>query len=87
LSLHAPTQDLRVKIVPTAKAYPLNKLMLAIDDHLIDREHRMVMMEYIMLKGVNDSIATAHDLGKLLQHKSVVRSNNIYSVQPNAGLL
>ncbi|KAG9409873.1 hypothetical protein AC1031_020186 [Aphanomyces cochlioides] len=71
LSLHAPTQELRVKIVPTAKAYPLDKLMLAIDDHLKDRENRMVMMEYIMLKDVNVSIETAHDLGKLLHGKSV----------------
>ncbi|OQR88025.1 Major Facilitator Superfamily (MFS) [Thraustotheca clavata] len=71
LSLHAPTQELRVKIVPTAKAYPLDKLMAAIDDHLKDRENRMVMMEYIMLRGVNDSIDTAHDLGQLLKDRSV----------------
>ncbi|RHY31348.1 hypothetical protein DYB32_003619 [Aphanomyces invadans] len=71
LSLHAPTQDLRVQIVPTAKAYPLDKLMLAIDDHLKDRENRMVMMEYIMLKDVNVAPDTAHDLGRLLQGKSV----------------
>ncbi|RHY82939.1 hypothetical protein DYB31_015014 [Aphanomyces astaci] len=77
LSLHAPTQDLRVQIVPTAKAYPLDKLMLAIDDHLKDRDNRMVMMEYIMLKHVNVAIATAHDLGKLLAGKSVVRHINL----------
>ncbi|KAF0714050.1 Aste57867_4064 [Aphanomyces stellatus] len=71
LSLHAPTQDIRVKIVPTAKAYPLEKLMAAIDDHLEGRENRMVMMEYIMLKDINDAMETAHDLGKLLHGKSV----------------
>ncbi|KDO30843.1 cfr family radical SAM enzyme [Saprolegnia parasitica CBS 223.65] len=71
LSLHAPTQEIRVKIVPTAKAYPLDKLMAAIDDHLKDRENRMVMMEYIMLRGVNDALETAHDLGRLLAGRSV----------------
>eukprot|EP00854_Cymbomonas_tetramitiformis_P020500 gene20500-24572_t len=33
LSLHAPTQELRVKIVPSAKAFPLDKLMAAVDRH------------------------------------------------------
>jgi adenine C2-methylase RlmN of 23S rRNA A2503 and tRNA A37 len=34
LSLHAPTQEMRSEIVPTSTAYPLDKLMAAIDDHL-----------------------------------------------------
>ncbi|OWZ08771.1 23S rRNA methyltransferase [Phytophthora megakarya] len=34
LSLHAPTQQMRSEIVPTSTAYPLDKLMAAIDDHL-----------------------------------------------------
>lgn len=33
LSLHAPTQDLRCQIVPTAKAYPLHKLLAALDSY------------------------------------------------------
>jgi len=33
LSLHAPTQDLRKTIVPSAKAYPLDKLMAAVDKY------------------------------------------------------
>ncbi|KDO17211.1 hypothetical protein SPRG_17377 [Saprolegnia parasitica CBS 223.65] len=45
--------------------------MAAIDDHLKDRENRMVMMEYIMLRGVNDALETAHDLGRLLAGRSV----------------
>uniref|UniRef100_K3WHM1 Radical SAM core domain-containing protein n=1 Tax=Globisporangium ultimum (strain ATCC 200006 / CBS 805.95 / DAOM BR144) TaxID=431595 RepID=K3WHM1_GLOUD len=71
LSLHAPTQEMRTEIVPTSKAYPLDKLMLAIDEHLAVKEGRLVMVEYCMLEGVNDSIETAHILGKLLQGRSV----------------
>ena len=37
LSLHAPTQELRSEIVPSSKAYPLDKLMQAIDEHLAER--------------------------------------------------
>lgn len=37
LSLHAPTQELRSEIVPTSKAFPLDKLMEAIDDHLAQK--------------------------------------------------
>ncbi|KUF89713.1 putative RING finger protein P32A8.03c [Phytophthora nicotianae] len=71
LSLHAPTQEMRSEIVPTSTAYPLDKLMAAIDDHLAMKEGRLVMVEYCMLAGVNDSIETAHILGKLLQNRSV----------------
>ncbi|GMF14056.1 unnamed protein product [Phytophthora lilii] len=41
LSLHAPTQEMRSQIVPTSTAYPLDKLMAAIDDHLA--------MKYVVL--------------------------------------
>jgi adenine C2-methylase RlmN of 23S rRNA A2503 and tRNA A37 len=34
LSLHAPSQELRTEIVPTSTAYPLDKLMEVIDEHL-----------------------------------------------------
>ncbi|KAJ0405573.1 hypothetical protein P43SY_009622 [Pythium insidiosum] len=71
LSLHAPSQELRSEIVPTSKAYPLDKLMEAIDEHLALKEGRLVMIEYCMLDGVNDSIETAHVLGKLLEGRSV----------------
>ncbi|CAH0515465.1 unnamed protein product [Peronospora belbahrii] len=71
LSLHAPTQEMRSEIVPTSSAYPLKKLMAAIDDHLAMKEGRLVMVEYCMLAGVNDSIKTAHMLGNLLQNRSV----------------
>ncbi|MDD2785610.1 MAG: 23S rRNA (adenine(2503)-C(2))-methyltransferase RlmN [Patescibacteria group bacterium] len=65
ISLHAPTQELRAKIMPVAKAYDLDRLMNAIKDYL-SRTNRKVMFEYVMLKGVNDSPEQAEKLADLL---------------------
>ncbi|MFA6160798.1 MAG: 23S rRNA (adenine(2503)-C(2))-methyltransferase RlmN [Patescibacteria group bacterium] len=65
ISLHAPTQDLRAKIMPVAKAYDLDRLMNAIKDYL-SRTNRKVMFEYVMLKGINDSPEQAEILADLL---------------------
>lgn len=69
-SLHAPTQELRTRIVPSAKAWPLPKLMEVLDERLRQVDLK-VMIEYILIGGVNDSIETAHQLGQLLQGKYV----------------
>lgn len=65
ISLHAPTQELRSKIMPVAKAYDLNRLMNAIKDYL-SHTNRKVMFEYVMLKGINDSTEQAEKLAELL---------------------
>lgn len=46
LSLHAPTQELRCQIVPTAKAYPLNKLMAALNSYQTIRFHLQVRITH-----------------------------------------
>jgi len=71
LSLHAPTQELRCQIVPTAKAYPLHKLMDALHSYQTASE-RSVLIEYVMLAGINDSEEVAHQLGLLLKDCKVV---------------
>jgi len=71
LSLHAPTQELRQQIVPAAKVYKLEKLMEAVDYYLNSKANRRILVEYVMLAGVNDSIATAHDLGKLVGDRNM----------------
>jgi len=66
ISLHAPTDEIRQKIMPIAKAYPLDKLMDAV--HFYEENAgRRVTFEYIMLKGVNDSIECADELAKLIR--------------------
>jgi adenine C2-methylase RlmN of 23S rRNA A2503 and tRNA A37 len=71
LSLHAPTQELRKQIVPSARAYPLPKLLQAIQDYQEATQQR-VFVEYVMLSGVNDGLQQAHELGQLLQDRDVV---------------
>lgn len=65
ISLHAPDQAMRAKIMPIAKAYRLDSLMHAIRDYL-QRTNRKVMFEYVMLKNVNDKPENAEELADLL---------------------
>lgn len=48
LSLHAPTQEMRTKIVPSGRAFKLEAIMDALDDHLW-RTGRAVLIEYVMV--------------------------------------
>ena len=66
ISLHAPNADLRSKLVPADKKYPLKDILRAVDDY-IKKTSRQVMFEYILLKGVNDTLKHARELAKLMQ--------------------
>ena len=72
LSLHAPTQELRQKIVPTATAYKLDALMETLDEYLASGPKMKTMIEYCVLGGVNDSEECARLLGELLFGKEVI---------------
>jgi len=65
ISLHAPTQDLREKLMPVAIAYSLKQLMHGLDEYMRET-NRKVMFEYVMLRGVNDSLEHAKQLVALL---------------------
>jgi len=64
ISLHAPNDELRSKIIPVNKKYPITKIILAVDEY-IKRTGRRVMFEYIMIKNLNDSDKQALELAKL----------------------
>lgn len=66
ISLHAPTNEIRNKIMPINKVYDLDTLMKAIKDYL-KVSTRRVTFEYIMLDGVNDSIDCAKKLASLIR--------------------
>ncbi len=66
VSLHAPNDELRDKLVPLNKKYPLKDLMLACKNFFKDEPRRSVTMEYVMLAGVNDQPEHARQLVKLL---------------------
>ena len=66
VSLHAPDQDLRQQLIPTARAYPLDAL-LADCRRYVAITGRRVSFEYILLGGVNDRPRQADRLADLLR--------------------
>ncbi len=66
ISLHAVRDDLRDEIVPINKKYDLQTLFEAIKAYPGLSNSKRVTFEYVMLKGINDSLAEARDLVKLL---------------------
>lgn len=68
ISLHAPNDALRTKLMPINKAYPLQELMKILNKYTF-QTHRRIFYEYIMLKDLNDSPEEAKQLAKLLKGK------------------
>jgi 23S rRNA (adenine2503-C2)-methyltransferase len=66
ISLHAPTNELRTKIMKVNKVYPIQDIIKAVK-YYIDKTNRRITFEYILLKGVNDSKKEAKELVKLLK--------------------
>ena len=67
LSLHAPDDELRNKLVPLNKKYPIREVLDACKRYIQGDTRRKVTIEYVMLEGVNDSIDHAKALVKLLK--------------------
>ncbi|MBE6138292.1 MAG: 23S rRNA (adenine(2503)-C(2))-methyltransferase RlmN [Firmicutes bacterium] len=66
ISLHAPNNTLRNKLMNINKAYPIEQVIDAIKEY-INKTNRRVTFEYILLKGVNDTKECALELSKLLK--------------------
>ena len=66
ISLHAVTDEIRDQIVPINKKYPLAELLEACRTYPGASNARRITFEYVMLKGVNDSLADARALVKLV---------------------
>jgi len=66
ISLHASNNETRNKIMPINKAFPLEKLFEAIKTYETNSKRR-VTIEYILLKGLNDSLKNASELASLLK--------------------
>jgi 23S rRNA (adenine2503-C2)-methyltransferase len=67
VSLHAPNDALRDQLVPINRKYPLAELLPACKAYVGDDRRRRVTWEYVMLDGVNDSLAHAKQLIRLLE--------------------
>jgi 23S rRNA (adenine2503-C2)-methyltransferase len=67
VSLHAPNDELRNRLVPLNKKYPVAELLDACRAYVASDPRRRVTFEYVMLDGVNDTPAHARELVKILR--------------------
>ncbi|MEG0730931.1 MAG: 23S rRNA (adenine(2503)-C(2))-methyltransferase RlmN [Vagococcus sp.] len=81
ISLHAPNNDVRTSMMVINKAYPLEKLMDAVDFY-IEETNRRVTFEYIMLSHVNDRVEHAQQLADLLKDKKKLTYVNLIPYNP-----
>jgi 23S rRNA (adenine2503-C2)-methyltransferase len=66
VSLHAPDNELRDRLMPVNKKYPLGDILDAVSAYM-DKTGRRVMFEYLMLRDINDSAKQAERLAALLK--------------------
>lgn len=78
VSLHAPDNALRNSLVPLNKRYPLERLVPACREYF-ERTGRRPSFEYVLLEGLNDSVAQARALARLLEglncHVNLIRAS------------
>lgn len=80
VSLHAPNDELRSRLVPVNRRYPIATLMAAVDRYIATTRRR-VSFEYALMRGINDSEQTARELAELLRgrlcHVNVIPLNPV----------
>ena len=80
VSLHAPNDEMRSKVMPINKAYPIKELIKACKDYT-KQTSRRISFEYAMIKDNNDSDACAFELASLLKgmlcHVNLIPANEI----------
>jgi 23S rRNA (adenine2503-C2)-methyltransferase len=82
VSLHAPDDELRSRLVPVNRRYPIAELMSAVRDY-IDATGRRVTFEYALIAGVNDSVEQARALARLLD--GLLAHVNLIPLNPTPG--
>ncbi len=85
ISLHAPNDEIRNKIMPINKVYNIDKLMKVVKKY-IDKTNRRVTFEYILLEGLNDSENNALELANLLKGINCYVNLIPYNETENIGL-
>jgi 23S rRNA (adenine2503-C2)-methyltransferase len=85
ISLHAPSDEQRGRIMPVNKRWPIAELLAACAAY-VAKTHRKVFFEYVMLRGVNDDDASAHALAKLMRGHLYHVNLIPYNATPEAAL-
>jgi len=83
LSLHAGREELRSKLLPVSRKYPLSEVLKACEDY-VRETGRMMTLEYILIDGLNDTVEDANRLASIARRlKAKV---NLIPCSPVAGL-
>ncbi len=83
VSLHAPTQELRARIMPKAARYPLDALVRDLENYPLQPRQK-ITIEYVLLRGINDALEHAQGLIRLLNR--VKAKVNLIPFHPSPGL-
>ncbi len=83
VSLHAVTDEVRSRLMPINKKYPIKELLDACRDYPGAHNARRITFEYVMLKGINDSVADARELARLV--KGIPAKFNLIPFNPWPG--
>jgi 23S rRNA (adenine2503-C2)-methyltransferase len=81
ISLHAPNDEVRTRIMKINRAIPIAKLMQAIDYYLA-KTNRRITLEYILLKDVNDQREHALELAELIGDRRNLANVNLIPYNP-----
>jgi 23S rRNA (adenine2503-C2)-methyltransferase len=83
ISLNAPNDELRSRLMPINRKWNLEKVMAAARDFPLRNRERMTF-EYVLLDGVNDSAVSARELGELV--RGVRAKVNLIALNPGPGI-
>lgn len=85
ISLHASNNEIRNKIMPINKVYPIEEILKACKQYQSQDGSRYVTFEYLMIEGVNDSVENARELVKLLKSYHIRAGFNLIAFNPWPG--
>jgi len=83
ISLHAPNNELRNKLMPINKKFPIERLLSACEEY-INNGGRMLTFEYILIKGINDSTKDIDELAGI--SRRLKAKVNLIPYSPISGL-
>lgn len=86
VSLHAVRSDVRDRLVPLNKKYPLDDLLAACAAYPGATNSRRITFEYTMIKGINDSLEDAAELVRLLRAHKIPAKVNLIPFNPWPGV-
>lgn len=86
ISLHAPNNEIRSRIMPINNKYPLDELMKACQEfQRLASWGKYITFEYLMLKDINDSLDCAHQLIALMKKYKILAKFNLIPFNPWPG--